>query len=45
MTTPDPDNVLSVFEFLIRGLDALKYREYKDYNVAYGDAHGRDVLK
>ena len=31
--------------FLIRGLDALKYREHQDYNVTYSNAHGRDVLK
>ena len=45
VTAPDPENVLSVFEFLMRGLDALKYRQHQDYDVTYSNASGRDALK
>lgn len=33
LTSPTPENLKTVFEFLFRGLDALGYEEHLDYDV------------
>ena len=35
VTAPEPENLVSVFQFLIEGLKALKYQEHYDYTVGY----------
>eukprot|EP00956_Cyclotella_meneghiniana_P016426 scaffold25926_cov57-Cyclotella_meneghiniana.AAC.4 len=56
VTAPEPENLVSVFQFLIEGLKALKYQEHYDYTVGYnygmdggennrGEKAGRDNIK
>mmetsp|Transcript_9751 Transcript_9751/g.29050 ORF Transcript_9751/g.29050 Transcript_9751/m.29050 type:complete len:1123 (-) Transcript_9751:182-3550(-) len=45
VTAPEPENLVSVFDFLCRGLKALKYQEHLDYNIAYNTASGREAIK
>jgi N-acetyltransferase 10 len=45
VTAPEPENLVSVFDFLIRGLKALKYQEHMDYTLTYNSAAGRDATK
>jgi N-acetyltransferase 10 len=45
VTAPEPENLQSVFEFCLRGLDALKYQPHADYTVAYNAAKGRETTK
>jgi N-acetyltransferase 10 len=45
VTAPEPENLVSVFDFLIRGLKALKYQEHMDYTLTYNSAAGRDAIK
>ena len=45
VTAPEPENLVSVFDFLIRGLKALKYQEHLDYNITYNTASGREAIK
>mmetsp|Transcript_24756 Transcript_24756/g.56965 ORF Transcript_24756/g.56965 Transcript_24756/m.56965 type:complete len:1396 (-) Transcript_24756:1951-6138(-) len=45
VTAPEPENLVSVFEFLRRGLNALKYQEHLDYSVTYDGAVGREANK
>ena len=33
VTAPSPENLKSVFEFLIAGLNAVKFKEHIDYEV------------
>ena len=33
VTAPTPENLQSVFEFVFKGLDALNYKEHKDYEI------------
>lgn len=33
VTAPSPENLKTVFEFFLKGLDALKYEEHLDYEV------------
>ena len=33
MTSPSPENLRTLFEFLFKGLDALSYEEHTDYEV------------
>ncbi|XP_077287294.1 RNA cytidine acetyltransferase l(1)G0020 [Arctopsyche grandis] len=33
VTSPHPDNLISLFEFVLKGLDALLYQEHTDYNI------------
>ena len=35
VTAPEPENLVSVFQFLIEGLKALKYQEHYDYTLGY----------
>ena len=32
---PEPENLLSIFQFLVEGLKALKYQEHYDYALGY----------
>ncbi|KIY73854.1 putative nucleolus protein [Cylindrobasidium torrendii FP15055 ss-10] len=34
LTSPSPENLNTVFEFLFKGLDALGYEEHLDYDIA-----------
>ncbi|EEC47512.1 predicted protein [Phaeodactylum tricornutum CCAP 1055/1] len=45
VTAPEPENLVSVFDFLCRGLKALKYQEHMDYSVTYNSASGREQTK
>ncbi|GKY97362.1 hypothetical protein MPSEU_000694600 [Mayamaea pseudoterrestris] len=45
VTAPEPENLVAVFDFVRRGLQALKYQEHLDYTVAYNSAKGRDETK
>lgn len=51
VTAPEPENLVSVFQFLIEGLKALKYQEHYDYTIGYNygldgnDKAGRDNTK
>ena len=33
VTSPSPENLKTLFEFLLKGFDALGYQEHEDYNV------------
>ena len=35
VTAPEPENLVSVFQFLVEGLQALKYQEHYDYTLGY----------
>jgi N-acetyltransferase 10 len=45
VTAPEPENLVSVFEFLLRGLKALKYQEHLDFEIQYNSATGREATK
>lgn len=45
VTAPEPENLVSVFDFLCRGLKALKYQEHMDYTITYNKASGREATK
>jgi N-acetyltransferase 10 len=45
VTAPEPENLVAVFDFLRRGLQALQYQEHLDYTVAYNSAKGREETK
>jgi N-acetyltransferase 10 len=45
VTAPEPENLVSVFDFLCRGLKALKYQEHMDYTLTYNTAAGREQTK
>jgi N-acetyltransferase 10 len=46
VTAPEPENLVAVFDFVIRGLKALKYQEHLDYTLTYNsDKSGRDKIK
>ncbi|KAL3944803.1 MAG: hypothetical protein SGBAC_001126 [Bacillariaceae sp.] len=45
VTAPEPENLVSVFDFLVRGLVALKYQEHMDYSITYNKASGRESVK
>jgi N-acetyltransferase 10 len=45
ITAPEPENLVSVFDFLCRGLKALKYQEHMDYSITYNKASGREATK
>ena len=34
VTSPSPENLKTLFEFVFKGLDALKYEEHLDYDIA-----------
>jgi N-acetyltransferase 10 len=45
VTAPEPENLVAVFDFLCRGLKALKYQEHMDYSITYNAATGREEIK
>jgi N-acetyltransferase 10 len=45
VTAPEPENLVSVFDFICRGLQALKYQEHMDYTLMYNKASGREATK
>jgi N-acetyltransferase 10 len=45
VTAPEPENLVSVFDFVCRGLKALKFQEHMDYTVTYNNASGREAIK
>jgi len=45
VTAPEPENLVAVFEFVQRGLNALKFQEHLDYTVKYNSARGREETK
>lgn len=45
VTAPEPENLVSVFDFIVRGLNALKFQEHMDYTLKYNAARGRDETK
>ena len=45
VTAPEPENLVSVFDFIIRGLTALKFQEHLDYSLKYNAGRGRDETK
>jgi len=46
VTAPEPENVVAVFDFVIRGLNALRYQEHLDYTIVYhAEKSGREQIK
>lgn len=45
VTAPEPENLVSVFDFCCRGLKALKYQEHMDFTLTYNTAMGREETK
>jgi len=46
VTAPEPENVVAVFDFVIRGLNALRYQEHMDYTISYhAEKTGREQIK
>lgn len=45
VTAPEPENLVSVFDFICRGLKVLKYQEHMDYTLTYNTATGREATK
>ena len=46
VTAPEPENLVAVFDFVLRGLKALKYQEHLDYSITYNaDNKGREKIK
>jgi N-acetyltransferase 10 len=45
VTAPEPENLVAVFDFVLRGLKALKYQEHLDYTIKYNTNKGRDQIK
>lgn len=46
VTAPEPENLVAVFDFVIRGLKALKYQEHLDYTITYhAEKTGREAIK
>ena len=38
VTSPSPDNLTTLFEFVLKGLDALKYDQNQDYDIIQSTA-------
>ena len=47
VTAPSPENLKTVFEFIINGLKALKYNEHMDFEVVYENINdvGKVVIR
>jgi N-acetyltransferase 10 len=46
LTAPEPENLIAVFDFVCRGLHALKYQQHMDYTLTYNTASaGREATK
>lgn len=39
VTSPSPENLKALFEFLIKGFDALNLKEHADYEVKYSQGN------
>lgn len=37
VTSPHPDNLVTLFEFVLKGFDALEYQEHADYSIIRSD--------
>ena len=44
VTSPSPENLKTLFEFLLRGLDALGYEEVVDWDLQRGTGEWKDVV-
>lgn len=42
VTSPSPDNLKTLFEFVFKGLDALGYEEHLDYDIAVAQGLGEN---
>lgn len=40
VTAPSPENLTTVFEFLLKGFDALKYTEHQEYELIQSNLQG-----
>jgi N-acetyltransferase 10 len=46
VTAPSEENVVAVFDFVVRGLKALQYQEHLDYSISYNtNKAGREGTK
>lgn len=45
VTAPEAENLVAVFDFILRGLAALKYQEHLDFTISYNTAQGREQIK
>lgn len=46
VTAPEPENLVAVFDFALRGLKALKFQEHLDFTITYNsEKSGRDQIK
>jgi N-acetyltransferase 10 len=45
VTAPAPENLVAVFDFVVRGLEALAYKQHLDFTITYNTASGRDMTK
>jgi N-acetyltransferase 10 len=45
VTSPEPENVNALFDFIVKGLKALRYQEQVDFDIVYNNATGRDQIK
>jgi len=43
VTAPDPENLVAVFDFVMKGLKVLKYEEHHDYTVSYDTSNASNV--
>ena len=44
ITAPSPENLQTAFEFIIKGLVALKYKEHLDYTVSYTTGESGKIM-
>lgn len=44
VTSPSPDNVRTLFEFVLKGLDALGYEEVADWDLQRGTGEWKDTV-
>lgn len=44
VTSPSPENLKTLFEFLLKGLDALGYEEIADWDIQRGTGDWKDVV-
>ncbi|KAI3614609.1 hypothetical protein CBS9595_003880 [Malassezia furfur] len=44
VTSPSPENVKTLFEFVLKGLDALGYEEVADWDMQRGTGEWKDVV-
>ncbi|PKI85266.1 N-acetyltransferase 10 [Malassezia vespertilionis] len=44
VTSPSPENLKTLFEFVLKGLDALGYEEVADWDIQRGTGEWKDVV-